>query len=90
MTDKLIDAEFEEINEDAPTTEPTPPKPSKREALKSLRAAIRDGSLPRELGKRLLAEMGIFQGAFTKSRISDNKRKSKRKLQKAARKKQRK
>jgi len=103
--DEIVDADFEEVEEiedfedntqsvevlnddtDTPTTGTRMPKLAVAGALKG---AVQAGQLTAGRAKQIREEMGIFQSDFTKSKVSDSKRKTKRKAQKSARKKQRK
>lgn len=93
--ENITEAEFEEINEDlkAVVAEEEPEqqaKLSKQEIVKALAGAVEAGAIGVNRAKQIRQEMGIFQSDFTRTKVSDAKRKAKRKAQKAARKTQRK
>jgi len=81
------DVVTEDVTE-TPTEEQ--PKMSKAEVVAALALAVENDQLDPKTAHRIRSEMGIFQSSFTKKRTTDEKRKAKRKLQKNARKKQRK
>ena len=90
----LSDAEKEQLQkiveaDDAEQEEGERPRSSKREMLKYVTQAARDGLVSVAEKNRLRQELGIFQSDFTRKKASDKERKAKRKQQKKARRKNR-
>jgi hypothetical protein len=93
---EAMEAERKEITAAAEDLEAiqTPDEPkaklSKAQIVKALAGAVEGGVLSVNRAKQIRQEMGIFQSDFTRNKVSDAKRKAKRKKQKASRKQQRK
>lgn len=99
MQEDIVDADFEEVEDNTQDVEvlsddaeapSTGTKMPKMAIVGALKGAVRDGHLTAARAKQIREEMGIFQSDFTKSKKALLNRKSKRKAQKQARKKQRK
>jgi len=90
--ENIADADFEEIDDNVQNVEVSAdaPKMSKHDVIHALKGAIESGHIDASRAHQIREEMGIFNSDFTKKKVSDVKRKNKRKLQKQARKKQRK
>ena len=81
---EIVKAEQAEIeNED------TESKSSKRDMLRYVTQAAREGLISVHEKNRLRAELGIFQSDYTRKQANNKRRKAKRKQQKKARRKNR-
>ncbi len=85
--EEISEAVFEEIKNDETIQQNTF---SKAAAVHALKAAVKEGQIPRETAGRIRMEMGISQSYFTKKRLTDDQRRKKRKAQRLARRNNRK
>jgi hypothetical protein len=91
---KLSEEEQEQLKEiiaqeEAEENSGAKPRATKREMLKYVTQAARDGLVSVAEKNRLRQELGIFQSDFTRKKTKNNARKNKRKAQKKARRKNR-